>query len=305
MISKQTLKKILILSLIILIFTISGTPYAQRAQLETKEIIIIFNDILSNVAENTAQIYPSIKVDLEETLGWKIDFKPGIVLIEDNNLFQSIAGSKLVVAYALPDKDIMVIDYSRMTTDPFTIESTIKHELCHLLLHEMIGSENLPRWLDEGVAQWVSGGLADIVMEKRSILDEAFRQNRMIKLKYLSEGFPHDGNQLMLAYAESKSFIEYIAREKGIKGILDLLNRLKDGDDIDSAIIKTFSVSFDELEEGWHDYLDKSNIWMRILINNLYEILFFLAALSLVFGFFRAWRKKRQYEEEDREAGGG
>ena len=90
-----------------------------------------------------------------------------------------------------------------------------------------------------------------------------------------------------------------MAQEKGAEGILDLLNLLKDGDDIDSAVFKTFSVSFRELEKGWHDDMKKSDVWISILINNLYEILFFLAALALVYGFFRAWRRKRQYEEED------
>ena len=122
----------------------------------------------SVVAEKTAGFYPDLKAELEETIGWKIDFKPGIVLVKDNNTFQKMSGSSLIVAYALPDQGIIVIDYSRMKTDPFTLEATIKHELCHLLLHENIGSEKLPRWLDEGVAQWASGGLADIVMEKRS-----------------------------------------------------------------------------------------------------------------------------------------
>jgi hypothetical protein len=301
MILKQPLKMILLLSFLILILTPAGMTYAQRDLLEGKEILIIFDDGLRPVAEKTAVLYPAAKAELEETIGWKIDLKPGIVLIKDNNTFQKMSGSRLVVAYALPDKGIIVIDYSRMMTDPFTLDATIKHELCHLLLHEKIGSENLPRWLDEGVAQWASGGLADIVMEKRSVLDEAFRQNRMIGLKYLSEGFPNDGNMLMLAYAESKSFIDYMAQEKGAQGILTLLNLLKDGDEIDSAIMKTFAVSFDELEKGWHYDLEKSTIWISLLINNLYEILFFLAALALVYGFFRAWRRKRQYEEDDKD----
>ena len=296
---KHALKKILFFLLIIIILAMPGMTYAQRDLLEGKESIIIFDDGLRPVAEKTASIYPDLKAELEETTGWKIDFKPGIVLVKDNNTFQKMSGSSLIVAYALPDQGIIVVDYSRMKTDPFTLEATIKHELCHLLLHEKIGSEKLPRWLDEGVAQWASGGLADIVMEKRSVLSEAFRQNRLIGLKYLSDGFPDDAGMLTLAYAESKSFIEYMSQEKGAKGILDLLNLLKDGDDIDSAIMKTFSVSFHELEKGWHNDMGKSAVWISILLNNLYEILFFLAALVLVYGFFRAWRRKRQYEEED------
>ena len=299
MIYKQSMKKILLLFLLMLIIAQTGMTYAQGNLLEEQGIIIIFDDGLSTAAEQTAEFYSGIKAGLEKTIAWKIDFKPGIVLIKDNDIFRKMSGGRLIAAYALPDNDIIVIDYSRMTTDPFTLEKIIKHELCHLLLHKKIASENLPRWLDEGVAQWASGGLADIVMEKRSVLDEAFRQNRMIGLKYLSEGFPDDGDPLMLAYAESKSFIEYMVQEKGAQGIVALLNLLEDGDEIDSAIMKTFSVSFNELEKGWLRDLEKSYIWISLLINNLYEILFFLAAVALVFGFFRVWRRKRQYKEDE------
>ena len=304
MLCKHVLKKILFLSLIIFILATPGLPSTQQALVEGNETIIIFDDGLRPVAEKTVGIYHDLKAELEKTIGWKIDFKPAIVLIKDNNTFQKMSGSSLIAAYALPDQGVIVVDYSRMMTDPFTLEATIKHELCHLLLHDKIGAEKLPRWLEEGVAQWASGGLADIVMEKRSILNEAFRQNRLIGLKYLSNGFPDDGSMLMLAYAESKGFIEYMAQEKGAQGILNLLNLLKDGDDIDSAVMKTFSVSFGELEKGWHEDMGKSALWISILINNLYEILFSLAALALVYGFFRAWRRKKRYaEDEDGEGG--
>lgn len=298
MISGQTLKKMPFLSLMTLVLFIPAITYAQRNMLDGQGVIMIFDDGLHSVAEKTAMIYPSIKADLEKTIGWKVDFEPEIVLIKGNDEFIKISGNSMIVAYALPEKGAIVIDYSRMMTDPFTVEATIKHELCHLLLHDRIRDESLPRWLDEGVAQWASGGLADIVMESRSVLDRAFRQNRMIGLKYLSAGFPEDSNLLMLAYAESRSFIEFMAKEKGAQGIISLLNLLKDGDEIDSAIKKTFSVSISELEKAWHDDLEKSTIWIGILINNLYEILFFLAALALVCGFFRAWMKKRRYNEE-------
>jgi len=299
MTSRESLKKILLFSLIALIIVPVSIVHAQMNLLDKKDVIIIFDEGLKDAAEKAAGLYPGIKADLERTFGWKIDFEPGIILIKDHNTFQKMSGNMLIVAYALPDDSVMVIDYSKMLTDPFTLEATIKHELCHLLLHNKTASVNLPRWLDEGVAQWASGGLADIVMAKRSILDEAFRQDRLIGLKYLSEGFPSDDYSLMLAYAEGRSFVEYLARENGPQGIIDLLNRLKDGDEIEEAITKAYSRSFSELEAGWVNDLGKSTVWISILINNLYEIIFFLAAAALVLGFLRVRRRKRRYWEDE------
>jgi len=104
---------------------------------------------------------------------------------------------------------------------------------------------------------------------------------------------------LALAYAESRDFIEYMVHEKGTEGILSILGYLNAGDNIDAAAMKTFSVSLDELEKNWYINLEKKATWINVLINNLYEIVFFLAALAMIFGFFRAWRRKRRYEEEE------
>jgi hypothetical protein len=288
----------------ILSFTASHAQSVQRNLIEQKDVIILFDTGLQSVAEKVASFYPAIKSELEKSIGWKVNSRPEIVLIKDNETFQKMSGNPLIVGYALPDKGVIVIDHSKMM-EPFSLETIVKHELCHLLLHEYIKDDNLPRWLDEGVAQWASGGLADIVMEKRSVLDGAVLQNRMLGLRYLSDGFPGDDVRLRLAYAESKSFVEYMATLKGAQSLPALLDSLKDGNDIDSAIMETFSISFAELEQNWHDSLEKKGLWISFLINNLTEILFFLSALILIYGFMRAWRrKKRRYEEAEEERGG-
>jgi hypothetical protein len=50
-----------------------------------------------------------------------------------------------------------------MKTYPFTLTVTLKHELCHLFLHYLIGGGELPRWFNEGIAQWTSGGIAELM----------------------------------------------------------------------------------------------------------------------------------------------
>jgi hypothetical protein len=104
---------------------------------------------------------------------------------------------------------------------------------------------------------------------------------------------------LSLAYAESKSLVDFIISEYGPDGLLKLLGYMKDGDGINSAILKSYSVSFDEIEKRWYDSLKKRGTFLTFLINNLYEILFFIAALLLIYGFIRGIIKRRTYEEED------
>jgi hypothetical protein len=188
-----------------------GTSQAsERSIIQNDDLIILFDEQLRAAARETLIIYPAIRELVQEKIGWKISFRPTVVLVADNATFQRMTDNNLIVAFAVPMRDLMIIDYSRMKTDPFTLSETMKHELCHLLLHKYIPEGHLPRWLDEGVAQWVSGGLPDIQIHKDMALDEAILGGRYLSLTRLTTTFPRENRYLTLAYLESKSIVEYI-----------------------------------------------------------------------------------------------
>ena len=299
----QSLLKRCLSSLFWIIFVISAKPlYAEEMSvLQTDKVVVLFEESLTAGAEEVAELYPVIQKDLEKTLGWTVDFIPTAVLIKETKTFQRITQSPLIVAFAIPERNLMVIDYSKMAVDPFTTEATLKHELCHLLLHDHLRERKIPKWLDEGIAQWVSGGMADIIMSpKRSFLAEATLTNRLLSMRSLTEGFPGEQDALFLAYEESKSLVAYIIKEYGINGILAVLDHMREGREWEEAIFDGLSVSFGELEAAWHHDLRKRLTWLSYLLNNLYEILFFMAAVITIFGFARQWwRKRRYYRDED------
>jgi len=99
---------------------------AQEGILEGIELDVLYYEGLRQVAVETAEIYPAIRTELEKTIGWKVGFKPGVVLVGDINQFKMMAGNDLIVAYALPDRNIIVMDYSRIKTDPFNLASILK-----------------------------------------------------------------------------------------------------------------------------------------------------------------------------------
>jgi hypothetical protein len=292
-------KIIFLLFLFLTIFPQS--PSAKDLDLiQTDEVTILFEKGLRIAAEDTANIYPMLKAELEKTLNWKLDFRPTILLTNSRRKFEELTGNSLVVAYAIPRKNLIVVDYSKTTTRPFSLGTILKHELCHLLLHHHIREVHLPRWLDEGISQWVSDGIAEIIINrKRSTLNTAVLSKRLIRLERLSVSFPRDEKSLLLAYEESKSVVEYIGNEFGRDGILNLLQHMRDGYEIDVAIQQSLSVRFDELERKWHSHLRKKITWFTYLATNLYTILFFLAALITVFGFVRVVIKKRRYGEDE------
>jgi hypothetical protein len=183
-----------------------------------------------------------------------------------------------------------------MNTRPFSLRITFKHELCHLLLHRHINRDNLAKWLDEGVCQWVSDGIGEILLDRNwSGLDAAITAGHTLPLTGLTETFPGDKASLMLAYEQSKSVVAYIDRQYGQDAILNLLGHLKNGAGIETATRQSLSLSVDELEKEWLDYLERTPRWLIYLANNLYGILFFIAAMLTVVGFIRVLIRRRAY----------
>jgi hypothetical protein len=299
-------REILSSVLFFLIFLLPGTSPAQEGVIRDERVVVRFDDRLENAAKEITGLYPSVRRELTKDLGWETDFRPEIVLMKDSASFRRVSGSKLVTAFAVPKEDLIVIDYSKMGVHPFTIEMTLKHELCHLELHRHIAGEKLPRWLDEGTCQWVTGGLAEVINEGAgSVLRDAILSNRLIGIGRLTENFPTDGRDLILAYEESRSIVEYIKKKYGVSGIRGILEQMSRGDDLEAALQTGLSISPDDLEEQWRSSLSRKSALPSYIRDNLYEILFSSAALITVCGFFRALRKRRAYKDEDEESDEG
>ena len=288
--------------LVICLLFLLPTPLwgAQPSAIETDAVIVLFEEPLRVAAKEVSAIYPDLREELEEMLKWRLDFRPAILLIKDRKTFQKRAGSPFFTAFALPRQRLIVIDYSRMAANPSLLATTLKHELCHLLLHHHIQNANLPKWLDEGIAQWVSGGMAEIIMNReRFVLNRAVFSGNYIPIRNLARRFPAEQTALLMAYEESRDLTEYINKEFGRNRILDILQCLKEGHTPDEAIQRSLFISLDELELKWLRDLRKRATWFTYLSVHLYQILFFLGALLTVFAFIKALIRKRNYRDED------
>jgi hypothetical protein len=269
--------------------------------IEENSVAVLFDPSLKVPAEEVAGMYPGVRAELEHALGWGLNLRPTVILIRDRHMFEGMAESPITVAFAIPKKSLIVIDQSRMNTHPFTLRNTLKHELCHLMLHDRV--RNVPRWLDEGISQWVSDGLGDIVMDqKRSLLNRAALRGGIMPIRSLSNRFPGTRDGLVLAYEESKSFVAHMVSVYGKDGLLDIIERMKRGEDAETAVSSALSTPFDAIEGKWRDSLRKRVTWFTFLSYHLYDILFGLMALISIAGFIRVWLKKRSYrdgEDED------
>jgi len=272
---------------------------AQPLVLQNDDIMVAYEPPLEGAAGEVLRLYPDLMQELEKIFAWSLDIRPQVVLVKNTRTFQKLSRNEPIVAFAVPEKNLIVIDYARMNLHPFSLRMTFKHELCHLLLHRHINKRRLPRWLEEGICQWASDGIGEIFIDKSwSGLDAAIMADRVLHLRRLTKTFPRDKPSLVLAYEQSKSVVNYIDRQYGKGVMLDLLGHLKNGESMEAAALKSLGISTDELEKDWLSHLESTPRWLVYLADNLYGILFFVAALLTILGFIRRIMRRKAWESE-------
>ncbi len=280
----------------------SGAPL-EFLEFQSLNVTVFYEEPLEDVVSHVVDAYPGIASSLEKKLRLDIQFRPAIFLINTDSAFlRMVNGNSLVTAFARSRDNSIVIDYSKMVTTPFDLDLTLQHELCHLVLHHYIQRENLPKWLNEGVSQWVSGGVADIIsFDRNTILKRAVLSNTLLSLNDISRRFPDRRDLFVLSYEQSKSIVEYIDSTYGTEKLLNILSSLQKGYTIDQAVFSSLSVSLHNVERDWHGYLRRKYTWMRYVSDNIYWLLFFFGAVVTVVAFLHLWIRYKTYKDDEEE----
>ena len=292
---------------ILALFLFCGDAYSEMPELHTldnTDFTVHYEKPLKAIVPKVLTAYPLARTALKRKLGFDLEFKPAIYLIHTDHVFNRMAGgNSLVKAFAVSNKDQIYIDYSKMESTPFDLELTLTHELCHLMLHDYVKPHHLPRWLNEGISQWVSGGISDIInYDGKKLLKEAVLSGNYLRLDDMKVNFPGGEGRFKLSYEESKSIVEYIDGKYGTVKLLLILENLRNGDNIDEAVFNSLSVDVSRLENDWHNHLRRKYTWYSYFADNIIWILFSGAALLTVIGYIRLRiRMKTHFKDEEEE----
>ncbi len=272
---------------------------AGSAQNALEPLLILREEGLEIQGRQLQQMYTGAKKSVEDTLGWQLGAPPRLVLTADKEHFEKMSGSPLVSAFAVPRQHTVVMLVSRAASDSYVLRETLEHELCHLVLHAHIDPEILPKWLDEGICQWLSGSLGEILAGQGLVTSGINLAHHPIPLQQLTKTFPADRRALLKAYEASRLFVEFLRSRYSGNGLLRLLDHLKGGQEIEAAMLEVFSNSLENLESEWLDGLQSRKLWLLWISQYLYEILFFLGALLTVLAFLRVTIRKRAYDPDE------
>lgn len=278
----------------------------ERALFQTAELAVLAERTAEPTARHLLLSYAQVSAELQQALGWSLRYKPTVVLVQDPLLFEQMGGGPFVSAFALPREQTMVINLPAVSSESYRLNETFKHELCHLVLHDHIRRTSIPKWLDEGVCQWVSGSMGELLVSGKEHAGESVDLVRSVfPMAQIAERFPEGRRPLLLAYEQSRRFIDYISAQYGKQSLLNILGHMKEGARADRAFFKVLSKPFDDVEAEWRERVRDKSLWLIWISQYVYEALFFLCAVLAIPAFIRLKRRLHRYtgDEEDAQEG--
>ena len=157
---------------------------------------------------------------------------------------QAVAQDLQAQGMAFSDERVLLIH----AFDP-TVAGTVSHEFTHLLVAEAAGgsSAQVPSWLNEGLAEY---GNIDQTDEYDAALRYGIYTRRIRPLWYQGT-FSGEPEDILIAYGQGKSVVEFMARRWGEDRISVLFTTLRDSRDIDAALLQVYGVDQHGMDSAW------------------------------------------------------
>ena len=136
--------------------------------------------------------------------------------------------------------------------DP-TVTGTVSHEFTHLLVAEAAGgsSASVPSWLNEGLAEY---GNIDPTDEYDAALRYGIYTRRIRPLWYQGS-FSGEPEDILIAYGQGKSVVNFMVRRWGEDKISDLFTALRNSRDIDIALVNVYGLDQYGMDTAWRNSL--------------------------------------------------
>ena len=147
------------------------------------------------------------------------------------------------------------IPISGLTAVTPALNRVLKHELTHSFIAQ-ITHGNVPTWLNEGIAQLEEPASTSSVGVR---LAAVYSSGNQIPLNQLERSFlSYSTPEAIVAYAEALAATECIRSRYGMSDLTRILQRLGEGEPIESAMRSTIHSGYAQFETELADYLKRN-----------------------------------------------
>jgi hypothetical protein len=203
------------------------------------------------------------------------------VLAHSARAFDALTGGNVPewrAGVAIPALDLLVVPLEGRPLLDTEGQRVLRHEWAHLALHQYLGDLRVPRWFDEGFAQYASGGWDATEAWRLRIL---IALGRAPPLDSLTLDWPRDRASAEAAYLLAASAVDYLLRAGGARALPIFLERWRDEASFEVGLRATFGVTSGQLEEDWRGWVKSRYGWFFVLTRS--AVFWMLLALVLLF----------------------
>ena len=230
---------------------------------KSRHFIIYYNrapiDFIKTVEEHAERYYQEISRDLGFTRyrKWSADKRAQIYIYDTPEDF--LASGRIAHWSAATAQTRTKVIRSYPTAHGF-FDSTLPHELGHIIFREFIGhNTRVPLWFEEGVAMYQEKAKRWGVNEDVRF---ALQEGSFMSIKELSSFYPHrqrSRKKIDLFYAEAASIVYYLIQEHGMSRFVRLCRKLQDGIAFEAALKKVYVrfKNLDSLNKAWVSYIKR------------------------------------------------
>lgn len=213
-----------------------------------------------------------------------------IYLAPDESAFDSLTGGYVPewsAGVAIPGEGVVVLPpYGSERIQGWNERRVLRHEWAHLGLGQYLEGLRIPRWFQEGYAEWASGGWNAAEGWRLRI---AFATGRAHSLDSLSLSWPRDRASAELAYMLSATAVEYLVYASGERGLELFLSAWREAGSFDRAIRRVYGVTQGQFEEDWRGYVKNRYGWFLVVTHSLVFWLFLTLVLLVM-----VWIRRRR-----------
>lgn len=212
------------------------------------------------------------------------------VLTHTREAFDHLTGGQVPewgAGVAIPSLDMLVIPgHTGHSMVDQKGRRVLRHEWAHLGLHQYLAGLHIPRWFDEGYAQYSAGGWSPT---------DAWRLRMLLALgkapamDSLTLDWPRGRTEADAAYLLAASAVGYLLHGSGERGLEVFLERWRQQGAFDPALRLTFGVSPGQMEEDWRAWVRSNYGWLFVLSRSAV----FWMAMALVLLFLMRSRQSR------------
>ena len=142
--------------------------------------------------------------------------------------------------------------------DRDSVEGTLPHELTHMVLHEFFGGAEIPRWLDEGMAQRMEQTRDHYIEAAKIGRDAIAGEYYRFRELFTQEGYPPRSDRSGRFYEQSATIVLFLLEQGGPDSAAAFLQALKEGKDHDEAVAGALGIpkegAVDEFEKRWFEW---------------------------------------------------